>query len=260
MKLGPETVAIICGGASGLGAAVATMLRKHGCAVTILDINLALGMATANSIGALFLATDIADEASIDRSLAMSRDHNGVESVLVNCAGIGPASRVVARSEKQGLAAHSTSLFAKVVNVNLVGAFSISAKCAAAMATNSITEKSECRGVIINTASIAAIEGQVGQAAYSASKAGIVGMTLPMARELGRYGIRVMAVLPGAFDTPLLETVSDDYRARLAASVPFPARLGRPEEYAEFICSVISNDMLNGEAVRIDGALRMAAV
>jgi NAD(P)-dependent dehydrogenase (short-subunit alcohol dehydrogenase family) len=242
--------ALVTGGASGLGAACARAITEAGGGVIIIDRNEEAGRAHASSLGAKarFHSGDVADGPGME---AMMRSI-GALHIAINCAGIGPAQRTVG---KDGPA--SLDLFERVIRVNLIGTFNVARLAAAAMASNEPDENGE-RGVIINTASVAAFDGQIGQTAYSASKGGIVGMTLPMARDLSRLGVRVMTIAPGIFDTPLLGQMPEEVRAALSASVPFPPRLGRPAEFARLARSIIENPMLNGEVIRIDGALRMA--
>lgn len=243
--------AVVTGGASGLGGATAERLAKAGAKVTIFDLNAELGISHAKAIGARFAAVDVTDEAAVDAALAAAEAINGKARILVNCAGIGPPTKLIARD--------GTPLplkdFAKIVTINLIGTFNVLSKFAARL--HQAEPLGEERGVIVNTASIAAYEGQIGQIAYSASKGGVVGMTLPAARELARYGIRVVTIAPGLFLTPLLELLPTDVQELLGRQVPFPSRLGQPAEYALMVESIIVNPMLNGEVVRLDGALRM---
>lgn len=244
---------LISGGASGLGAACARLLHQAGAKVVIADLNNETGDALAAELGdsALFVKTNVTDEESVQAAVKAAVDTFGNLSITINCAGIGPAERVLGKNGPGSLA-----LFTKVIQVNLIGTFNTIRLASAAMATNTPNEGGE-RGVIINTASVAAFDGQIGQAAYSASKGGIVGMTLPIARELARYGIRVMTIAPGIFDTPLLGTLPESTRQSLGQQVPFPPRLGRPDEYATLAKHIIENEMLNGEVIRLDGAIRM---
>ena len=244
---------LVTGGGSGLGAATAGMVVEHGGSVVLADVDRERGEGVAAELGerARFVATDVTDEASVRGAVAAAAEGGGLRAV-VGCAGIAPAERVLGR---QG--PHSLERFAKVVQVNLIGTFNVTRLAAEAMAANDPGPDGE-RGVIVNTASVAAFDGQIGQAAYSASKAGVAGMTLPIARELARLGIRVMAVAPGIFDTPMLAALPDQVRESLGAQVPFPSRLGRPEEYAALVRHILENPMLNGETIRLDGAIRMA--
>jgi NAD(P)-dependent dehydrogenase (short-subunit alcohol dehydrogenase family) len=258
MKLDESVAAIVTGGASGLGEATARRLAAEGARVAILDMNADRGRAVAGEIGALFCDANVADEASVDAALAQARARHGVERVLVNCAGIAPGKRTVSRKRETGeFVPHDLATFRRAVEVNLVGTYHMIAKCAAAMAALDPVTEDGGRGVIVCTASVAAQDGQIGQAAYAASKGGVVGLTLPVARDLAGYGIRVVTILPGLFETPMFESVPEDIRGTLEANVPFPSRLGRPEEYAKLVRAIIDNDMLNGEAIRLDGALRM---
>ena len=246
------TAAIVTGGASGLGAATAAHLASLGARVTLFDLNEDAGNAHAAAIDGRFAKVDVSSEDDVVNAVAAAREAHGVARILVNCAGIGPGSKTVGRKGP-----HSLSLFQKVIQVNLVGTFNCVRLAAADMAGEEPTETGE-RGVIINTASIAAYEGQIGQVAYSASKGGIVGMTVPLARDLAKLGIRVCTVAPGIFATPLLMGLPEEVQASLGASVPFPSRLGDPNEFASLVGHIVSNPMLNAETIRLDGALRMA--
>jgi len=243
--------AVVTGGASGLGGATADRLAKAGAKVTIFDLNAAMGEAHAKTIGGRFAAVDVTDEAAVNSALAEAEAVNGKARILVNCAGIGPPTKLINRD--------GTPLplkeFSKIVTINLIGTFNVLSKFAARL--HQAEPLGEERGVIVNTASIAAYEGQIGQIAYSASKGGVVGMTLPAARELARYGIRVVTIAPGLFLTPLLESLPADVQESLGRQVPFPSRLGNPAEYALMVESIVNNPMLNGEVIRLDGALRM---
>lgn len=244
--------AIVTGGASGLGGATADRLAGAGAKVAIFDLNEDRGRAKADAIGGTFLKVDVTNEADVEAAIAEAEGLHGKARILVNCAGIGPPAKVIDRD------GNPTPLagFATVVNINLLGSFNVLSKFAAAL--HRADPVGEERGVIINTASVAAFDGQIGQAAYAASKGGVVGMTLPIARELARYGIRVMTIAPGLFLTPLLETLSEEIRASLGAQVPFPSRLGDPSEFGQLVASIVENPMLNGETIRLDGAIRMA--
>jgi NAD(P)-dependent dehydrogenase (short-subunit alcohol dehydrogenase family) len=244
----------ISGGASGLGAACARLLVQSGAKVVIADMNSETGTALASELGdaARFVQTNVTDEESVQNAVQTAVHEFGGLHIAINCAGIGTAERVLGKNGPGSLAS-----FTRVIQVNLIGMFNTIRLTAAAMATNEPTAGGE-RGVIINTASVAAFDGQIGQAAYSASKGGIVGMTLPIARELARHGIRVMTIAPGIFDTPLLGTLPESARTSLGQQVPFPPRLGRPDEYAALAKHIIENEMLNGEVIRLDGAIRMA--
>ncbi len=244
--------AVVTGGGSGLGAATAALLARAGCRVAVLDINRDAAAASAARFGGLGVACDVADAASAEAALAEARAAHGVERVLVNCAGIGTAGRIVGRDGPLALAA-----FERVIRVNLIGSFNMLRLSAAAMSALEPLEEGE-RGVIVNTASIAAFDGQVGQAAYAASKSGVVGMTLPAARELARAGVRVMTIAPGLFHTPMVAQLPPEVQQSLAASVPYPPRLGLPDEFAALVEHIATNRFLNGEVIRLDGALRMA--
>ncbi|MEZ0169017.1 SDR family NAD(P)-dependent oxidoreductase [Microvirga sp. TS319] len=258
MKLDKMMAAIVTGGASGLGEATARMLAGQGVKVAVFDMNAERGEAVARDMGALFCQVDVTDEASIDAGLVKAREAHGVERVLVNCAGIAPGRRTVTKKRETGeLIPHDLASFRRTVEINLIGTYAMISKCAAAMAALEPVTPDGGRGVIVNTSSVAAQDGQIGQSAYSASKGGVLAMTLPVARDLSGFGIRVMTVMPGLFHTPLFEGIAEDYRKALEANVPFPSRLGRPEEYAQLVRSILENDMLNGEAIRLDGALRM---
>ncbi len=248
-----DQVAIVSGGASGLGNATAHALVVRGMKVAIFDVNQELGESAAATLGASFFHVDVSDPASISAAMDQVESQMGTPRVMVNCAGIGPAAKTVSR----GLP-HDAAMFAKVIQVNLLGTFNCASQAAARMVAAEPLDDDGIRGVIINTASVAAYDGQVGQVAYSSSKGGIVGMTLPMARDLADKGIRVCAVAPGLFLTPLLAGMPEEVQESLAAQVPFPSRLGKPEEYASTVCHIIDNSMLNGEVIRLDGAIRMA--
>jgi NAD(P)-dependent dehydrogenase (short-subunit alcohol dehydrogenase family) len=249
-----DHVFIVTGGGSGLGAATSRMLVSEGGRVVIADVNAAAGQALEAELGerARFIRTDVTKEADAQAAIDAAVKHFGHLHGLANCAGVVIGEKVVGRD-----APHSLDTFARVVNVNLIGAFNMMRLAAFAMATNGPDETGE-RGVVVNTASVAAFDGQIGQAAYAASKAGIVGLTLPLARELARYGIRVVAIAPGIFETPMMSGMPQDVQDALGRSVPFPARLGRPPEFAALVKHVCENVMLNGEVIRLDGALRMA--
>lgn len=247
-------VAVITGGASGLGGASARLLHASGAKVVILDIHAEAGQALAAELGAaaLYVHTDVTSTDSSEAAIAQARATFGSVDVAINCAGIGTPGRVLSR---QGVLPLTT--FTRVIQINLIGTFNIIRLAAAQMQENEPNDDGE-RGVIINTASIAAFDGQIGQPAYAASKAGVVGMTLPIARELASFGIRVVTIAPGIFDTPMLAGLPEAARQSLGDSVPFPPRLGRPAEYASMAKYIIKSPMLNGETIRLDGALRMA--
>lgn len=248
-----EHTFVITGGASGLGAATAEHLVAQGAAVVLLDINQTAVEAQAQRLGrnALGLACDICDAEQVQQALATALKQFGALHGLINCAGIVGAQRILGR---QG--PHDLDDFARVLNINVIGSFNMLRLAAQVLASNEPNTQGE-RGVIINTASIAAYDGQLGQAAYAASKGAIVSLTLPAARELAALGIRVMTIAPGIFETPMMAGMTEDVRASLSAAVPFPARLGKPEEYAALAQHIIENSMLNGEVIRLDGALRM---
>jgi NAD(P)-dependent dehydrogenase (short-subunit alcohol dehydrogenase family) len=244
--------AIVTGGASGLGAATARLLAKQGAKVAIFDMNADLGAAVAAETGGAFFAANVADEENIAAAIAAAEAAHGTARILVNCAGIGTARKTVDREGKP----HPLGAFRKLIEVNLIGSFNVLSQFAARLAAAEML--GESRGVIINTASVAAFDGQIGQASYSASKGGVVGMTLPIARDLAQYGIRVVTIAPGLFLTPLLQSLPPEAQKSLGAQVPFPSRLGHPDEYALLVESIIRNPMLNGETIRLDGAIRMA--
>jgi NAD(P)-dependent dehydrogenase (short-subunit alcohol dehydrogenase family) len=245
---------IVTGGASGLGAATARMIVDGGGRVVIADLKEDEGRSCAGALGAaaMFIRTDVADEASGKSAVAAAIDAFGAVHGLVNCAGIVHGEKVVG---KEG--PHTLAGFARTISINLIGTFNLVRLAADAMAKNAPNDGGE-RGVIVNTASVAAFDGQIGQAAYSASKAGVAGMTLPIARELARFGIRVMAIAPGIFETPMVAGLSADVQQSLGKMVPFPPRLGKPAEFASLVRQIIENPMLNGEVIRLDGAIRMA--
>ncbi len=245
-------VAIVTGGASGLGGATAKMLADGGAKVTIFDLNEETGNAHAAAIGGRFQKVDVTSDESIAAAIEASEAANGVARVLVNCAGIAPAVKTVGRENVP----HPADVFAKTIQVNLIGTFQMIARFAARLAQ--AEPVGEERGVIINTASVAAYDGQIGQAAYAASKGGVVGMTLPVARDLAQHQIRVMTIAPGIFLTPMLLGLPQAAQDSLGKMVPHPSRLGKPEEYAQLAHSIITNPMLNGEVIRLDGAIRMA--
>ncbi|MDG1169678.1 MAG: SDR family NAD(P)-dependent oxidoreductase [Sulfitobacter sp.] len=254
MEIWAGSVAVVTGGASGLGAATAKALADAGLKVALFDLNEEAGQAKAAELGGSFHKVDVSDPASVKAGMNAVVDALGANPrVLVNCAGIGPASKTVSRGEP-----HDPAMFAKVIGINLVGSFICASEAAARMVAADPMAPDGARGVIINTASVAAYEGQVGQVAYAASKGGIVGMTLPMARDLADKGVRVCTIAPGLFLTPLLEGLPQDVQASLGAQVPFPSRLGDPSEYGKLVCHIVDNPMLNGEVIRLDGAIRMA--
>ena len=249
-------VFLITGGGSGLGAATAKMLVGAGARVVLADVNADAGAAQAAELGeanARFIRTDVCSEADGKAAVQLALDTFGALHGLANCAGVAPAEKVIGRNGVHGL-----DSFTRTININLIGTFNMLRLAAEAMARNEPDAGGE-RGIIINTASVAAFDGQIGQAAYSASKSAVVGMTLPIARELARSGIRVMTIAPGIFETPMMAAMPQEVRDSLGASVPFPPRLGRPDEYAALARHIIENSMLNGEVIRLDGAIRMAA-
>ena len=258
MKLDSNMAAIITGGASGLGAATARALAKQGVKIGIFDLQEDKGEALAKELGGTFAKVNVTDEASVDAGFAKLRAANGQERILVNCAGTGNAIKTASKNKETGKPEHfPLDKFNLIIQINLVGTFRCIAKSAAGMLTLDPLDGGE-RGAMVNTGSVAAQDGQVGQAAYSASKAGVVGMTLPIARDLARDGIRINTILPGIFDTPLLAGAPEKVRQALGAQVPFPARLGNPDEYASLAVQMITNGYFNGETVRLDGAIRMA--
>jgi NAD(P)-dependent dehydrogenase (short-subunit alcohol dehydrogenase family) len=252
MKLDNSISAIVTGGASGLGAATAKALVDKGCKVALFDMNEEAGKAKAVEIGAVFLKVDVSDPESVSNGFDNARQINGAERILVNCAGIATAAKTVSRGVE-----HDPALFMKTIKINLGGTFNCASVAAAGMTAMEPLEGGE-RGVIINTASVAAFDGQVGQIAYSASKGGVVAMTLPMARDLAQHGIRVMTIAPGIMKTPMLEGMPQDVQDALGAQIPFPSRLGEPSEYAALAEHICENQLLNGEVIRLDGAIRMA--
>ncbi len=247
-----DQAAIVTGGASGLGAATARKLAAQGAKVAVFDLNAKLAETVAAEIKGVAVACDVSDAASAEAAIAAAAKAHGPARVLVNCAGIGVAKRVVGRDGPMALAD-----FDKVIKVNLIGTFNMLRLAAAGMSKLEPQASGE-RGVIINTASVAAYDGQIGQSAYSASKGGIVGMTLPIARELAQFGVRVLTIAPGLFLTPLLANLPQEAQDSLAASIPFPHRLGSPDEFASLALHMVENSYLNGEVVRLDGSLRMA--
>ncbi len=244
--------AIVTGGGSGLGAAVACALADAGAKVAVLDINEEAARARAQALGGVAIACDVRDAASAEAAIAAARDAHGVARVLVNCAGVGTPGRAVGREGPLPLAD-----FEKVVGINLIGTFNLTRLAASDMFGLDALADGE-RGVIVNTASVAAFDGQIGQPAYAASKGGVAAMTLPLAREFSSKGIRVMTIAPGIFSTPMLRGLSQEVQDALGQSVPFPKRLGQPEEFAALVMHIVANTMLNGEVIRLDGAIRMA--
>ena len=245
--------ALVTGGGSGMGAVTARMLFGRGARVAVLDRDVDAARKTAQQIDGLALEADVSNAQSVEAALQQIVAKWGAPRVAVSCAGIAPASRIVGREGP-----HDLDLFQQVININLVGTFNVLRMCAARMAELEPLSESGSRGVIINTASVAAYEGQIGQAAYSSSKGGVVALTLPAARELSRFGIRVMTVAPGLIGTPMLLNMPNDVQDSLASQVPFPSRFGKPEEFADLVSHIIDNEMLNGEVIRLDGAIRLA--
>jgi NAD(P)-dependent dehydrogenase (short-subunit alcohol dehydrogenase family) len=248
-----DTAAIVTGGVSGLGGATARALADKGAIVFALDLPGAIDKADTPHPGVRYLPADVTDAAQVQAAVdeVVSQAHAPLR-ITVNCAGVGTAGRILSKKGP-----HELDVYRRVIEINLIGTFNVLRLAAAAMSETEPDDAGQ-RGVIVNTASVAAFDGQVGQAAYASSKGGVVGLTLPAARDLAQYGVRVMTIAPGIIDTPMLAGVSDDFRAGLAEGVPFPKRLGRPDEYAQLAVSIIEHDYLNGEVIRMDGALRMA--
>jgi len=258
MKLDSSISAVVTGGASGLGAATARRLAADGVKVAIFDLNEELGEALAKELGGVFCKVNVASSEEVDAGFAKSRAAIGQERILVNCAGVGGGAKTVSRDKQTGeIKEYPLDNFERIIQINLIGTFRCITKSAAGMLTLEPLEDGD-RGAIVNTASVAAYDGQIGQAAYSSSKGGIVGMTLPIARDLARSGIRVCTIAPGLFLTPLLKGLPEEAQKSLGLQVPFPPRLGDPSEYAALACHIVENQMLNGETIRLDGAIRMA--
>ncbi len=258
MKLSADTPVLVSGGASGLGEAVVRRMRKAGCPAALLDRDAERGAKVAGETGALFLEADVTDAGSVRAAIEAARETHGTARLAVTCAGIAPGAKTVGKG-----IAHDPALFAKTIAINLTGAFHVASIAAEGMVAaepvaGGVHGDSE-RGVIVNTASVAAYEGQIGQIAYAASKGGVAAMTLPMARDLSRDGVRVVAIAPGLFRTPMLEDLPQEVQDSLGGSVPFPSRLGDPDEFAMLVQHIARNAMLNGEVIRLDGAIRMAA-
>ncbi|MGQ0619090.1 MAG: 3-hydroxyacyl-CoA dehydrogenase [Panacagrimonas sp.] len=249
-----KSVFLVTGGASGLGAATARLLARHGGKVVIADLNEVGGHSLTTELGeaSRFAKVNVGSEADVEAAVALAVTAFGGLHGVINCAGIGSPAKVLGKDGPQAL-----DLFARIVNINLIGSFNVIRLAAQAMSQQPPNEEGE-RGVVINTASVAAFDGQIGQAGYSASKAGVVGMTLPIAREFARYGIRVVTIAPGLFETPMMSALPKEAQESLGRSVPFPSRLGRPGEFAQMVQAIVENPMLNGETIRLDGALRMA--
>ena len=252
MQIGENTPAVITGGASGLGEATARMLASKGAKVAILDMNAERGREVAGEIGGIFAECNVTSEESVDAALAAAFEAHGAPRIVVNCAGVGTPAKTIGRDGAIDMKGYEF-----VIQVNLIGTMRVLSKAAWQMQAADPVTPDGCRGVIVNTASVAAFDGQIGQAAYSASKAGVAGMTLPVARDLARNGIRVTTIAPGLFGTPMLRGLPEEAQASLAAQVPFPARLGDPEEYAKLVCFIAETDYMNGEVIRLDGAIRM---
>ena len=259
MEISSNTPAVVTGGASGLGEATARAIAAKGAKVAIFDMNEEKGEAVAKDIGGIFCKVNVTSEEDVDAGFAKAREAHGQERILVNCAGIGNAIKTASRSKEDGSIKHfPLSAFEFVIQVNLIGTFRCIAKSAAGMLTLDPLSDDGDRGAIVNTASVAGEDGQMGQAAYAASKGGVIGMTLPIARDLMSEGIRVNTILPGIFNTPLMNAAPPQVKEALAASVPFPKRLGNPEEYAQLALTMLECGYFNGEDVRLDGAIRMA--
>jgi NAD(P)-dependent dehydrogenase (short-subunit alcohol dehydrogenase family) len=254
MKIGERTPAIVTGGASGLGEACVRALRDRGAAVAILDLQKDRGEAVAAEIGALFIEADVTRDGSVAAALARAAEAHGTARIAVNCAGIAPAMKTAGSK-----GAHDMAVFEKVIAINLVGTMRVMSQAAQAMREAEPLDDDGARGVIVNTASVAAFEGQMGQAAYASSKGGVAALTLPAARDLARDGIRVCAIAPGIFGTPMLRGLPQEVQDSLAHQVPFPVRLGEPKEFAELACFIAETGYMNGEVIRLDGAIRMGA-
>ena len=251
--------AVVTGGASGLGEATARRLAGAGVKVALFDMDAERGPQVAGEIGGVFCAVDVSGLESVEEGFQKARDIHGQERICINCAGIAPVQKTAGRDRETGaINPHDAALFQKAISVNLVGTFLMASRSAAGMMALDPLDAQGQRGVIVSTASVAAQDGQIGQVAYAMSKAGVAGMSLPMARDLAREGIRVCAILPGVFGTPMVAALSDEVRASLAQTVPFPSRLGDPDEYAALVQHVCENDFLNAENIRIDGAVRLA--
>ncbi len=254
MEISTDTAAVVTGGASGLGEAVARQLSAQGARVTVFDMDADRGTKVAEDCGGLFAQVDVGDPESVSAGFEASRSAHGQERILVACAGIAPAERTVSKAGP-----HSAEVFERVLRVNLMGVFNCATQAAAGMAGLEPANADGERGVIVNTASIAAFEGQIGQIAYSASKGGVAGMTLPMARDLVRHGIRVVAIAPGIFLTPMVSGLPDEVQESLTGKLEFPPRPGKPSEFAGLVLQICSNPMINGEVIRLDGGYRMAS-
>ncbi len=258
MELAASTVAVVTGGASGLGEASARALAASGVKVGLIDMNAESGARVAEDIGGAFAEADVTDPASVAAALASLREAHGQERICVNCAGIVAGQKTASRDRATGAPKpHDPALFSKVIHVNLIGSFNVASQSAAGMLSLDPVTEDGGRGVIVMTASVAAEDGQLGQAAYAASKGGINSLVLPMARDLARDGIRVAGIMPGLFHTPMFDSLTDEIRASLAANVPFPQRLGHASEYGDLVRHICENEMLNGVSIRLDGALRL---
>jgi NAD(P)-dependent dehydrogenase (short-subunit alcohol dehydrogenase family) len=254
MKIGPDTPAIVTGGASGLGEACVQALRVRGAPVAILDMKEAEGARVAAETGAIVIPTDVTDDESVESAIAEAAERHGTARIAISCAGIAPAMKVAGSKGP-----HDMDLFSRVIAVNLIGTMRVMAHAAHGMRGAHPLDADGCRGVIVNTASVAAFEGQMGQAAYAASKGGVAALTLPAARDLARDGIRVCAIAPGTFGTPMLKALPEEVQESLANQVPFPVRLGDPDEFAKLACFIVETGYMNGEIIRLDGAIRMGA-
>ena len=254
MRIGEKISAIVTGGASGLGEACARALRARDAKVALFDLQADRGKAVADEIGALFVETDVTSDESVAAALAAAAEAHGTARIAINCAGIAPAMKTAGSK-----GAHDMEIFTRVIAINLIGTMRVMAQAAQAMREAEPLDEDGCRGVIINTASVAAFEGQMGQAAYAASKGGVASLTLPAARDLARDGIRVAAIAPGIFGTPKLKGLPQEVQDSLATQVPFPPRLGDPQEFAELACFIAETGYMNGEVIRLDGAIRMGA-
>ena len=254
MQISSSTPAVVAGGASGLGAAAARSLAERGAPVAVLDLDSVRAAELAREIDGVFVAADVTDDASVDVALSVAREAHGQERICVNCAGIAPSAKTAG---KRG--PHDMEAFTRVISVNLIGTMRVMSRSAAGMiAATRLTDGDGERGVIVNTASIAAFDGQAGQAAYAASKGGVASLTLPAARDLAESAVRVVSIAPGIFDTPMLAGLPERVRDSLAAQVPFPSRLGDPAEFGALVCAIVENPYISGETIRIDGALRMS--
>ena len=251
MRIGAETPAIVTGGASGLGEATVRALAARGAKVALRDLA-ARGEEVAREIGGIFCETDVTSDDSVDRALARAQEAHGAPRIVVNCAGVGTPQKTIGRDGPIDM-----RHFEQVVGINLIGTMRVMSRAAWAMAQAEPLDEDGCRGVVVNTASVAAFDGQIGQAAYASSKGGVAALTLPAARDLARNGIRVVTIAPGIFGTPMLRGLPDEAQASLATQVPFPPRLGDPDEFARLVCFIAETGYMNGEVIRLDGAIRM---